>query len=680
MLRPNGYFLLLACIAALQLHAQTDTLGDRMLTGHVRDLLGDADTAKHEGFVTEIVDMVSQQVEEAPGIVYVLTADEIAASGARDLDEALMLIPSFIPGRDEDDLVGFSIRGNWALEGKCLFMLNGMPLNEASFGTFSVGMRIPLDNVSRIEVINGPGSVHGSFAALGAVNIITKDIRDGEGMEVAVTNSQVTDAHRRWANFHGRHRLSEVSELTYAANAITGPRFTGTLPTYKGPINYSDSTMSQTMNGYFSVRRKGFRAQLWGSDHSFAVDDEPYTIRMRTLMAQGEQNLVLTKNTRLTFGGLYRHQLPWWHENDSNWTHHPFNTIDQRTMVNGMLLTHPRQGLQIRLGVQASMDQSRFSTRTPGPVFERNGRADITTWDGAVFGEVVVRGRAGTFIGGARAASNSLSGQYIAPRVAYTKLLGRWNAKFLASKTYKPPTAQNINRHWGEGTLNAESVWTMEAEVGYRPTSGTTVSLCAFDTRVEDLIVAQHDEEGLGYINRGASATRGLELCVHHKARSSGIYLSASTYAVQRMRSDLEDSELPEPYDKGYHGVPQHKIAAVLYWKPWTTGRIDLRGVWTSETYSYLHPPGAVVEGEEDEEAEAEGHENLELVRFADVLRLDAGVSFSFKRMEGFRVRLGCENILDRTAWTLSPHGDGDSALPNAGRQWTIKLEYRFAL
>src|SRR5690349_62896 len=156
MLRAIRIILLfLASPAALLLRAQNDPLIEHMLVGQMHDLLGDQDTTQHKGLTTEVVDMVSQQVQEAPGIVYVLTAEEIAASGSRDLDEALMLIPSFAFGRDEDDLMGVSIRGNWAFEGKCLFMLNGMPLNEASFGTFSLGLRVPVDNVARIVVING---------------------------------------------------------------------------------------------------------------------------------------------------------------------------------------------------------------------------------------------------------------------------------------------------------------------------------------------------------------------------------------------------------------------------------------------------------------------------------------------------------------------------------------------
>src|SRR5690242_10674463 len=83
MLRTIRIHLLFAYTTAVPLYAQTDTLSERMLAGEMRDLLGDTDTTQHKGLTAEIVDMVSQQVQEAPGIVYVLTAEEIAASGSR---------------------------------------------------------------------------------------------------------------------------------------------------------------------------------------------------------------------------------------------------------------------------------------------------------------------------------------------------------------------------------------------------------------------------------------------------------------------------------------------------------------------------------------------------------------------------------------------------------------------
>jgi outer membrane receptor protein involved in Fe transport len=111
---------------------------------------------------------------ESPGIISVITADEILTSGARDLMDVLSLIQGFSFGVDVQGAVGLGIRGNWAHEGKALTLLDGHEMNEVSFGTFSFGGHIPAENIERIEIIRGPGSaIYGGFAELGVINIVT---------------------------------------------------------------------------------------------------------------------------------------------------------------------------------------------------------------------------------------------------------------------------------------------------------------------------------------------------------------------------------------------------------------------------------------------------------------------------------------------------------------------------
>lgn len=108
---------------------------------------------------TQLTDGRSLDVRLATGVVTVLTRAEILASGATDLMGVLKLVPGFTMARDVDDVIGIGIRGIWAQEGKCLFLLNGQTLNDPSYGIFALGERLPLENVERVEVISGPGSV-----------------------------------------------------------------------------------------------------------------------------------------------------------------------------------------------------------------------------------------------------------------------------------------------------------------------------------------------------------------------------------------------------------------------------------------------------------------------------------------------------------------------------------------
>src|SRR4026208_2021993 len=55
-------------------------------------------------------------------------------------------------------------------------MLSGVRLDETiTGGAFAVNLDLPVDNIKRIEIVRGPGSVlYGPGAFLGVINIVTE--------------------------------------------------------------------------------------------------------------------------------------------------------------------------------------------------------------------------------------------------------------------------------------------------------------------------------------------------------------------------------------------------------------------------------------------------------------------------------------------------------------------------
>jgi outer membrane cobalamin receptor len=114
-------------------------------------------------------------VRETQGAVTLITEEDIKLSGARDLIDVLRLVPSLDIGRDVDNVIGVAVRGHWANDARVLVLVDGIMLNETSYGTFAIGQRVALDNISRIEITRSAGSVkYGGNAALAVINIITK--------------------------------------------------------------------------------------------------------------------------------------------------------------------------------------------------------------------------------------------------------------------------------------------------------------------------------------------------------------------------------------------------------------------------------------------------------------------------------------------------------------------------
>src|SRR5579863_3147897 len=82
---------------------------------------------------TAVATKVPTNLRETPGVITVITREEIMDSGARDLQDVLVLVPGFSPGVDVEGVVDFGIRGNWGHEGKMLLLVDGQPMNETLF-------------------------------------------------------------------------------------------------------------------------------------------------------------------------------------------------------------------------------------------------------------------------------------------------------------------------------------------------------------------------------------------------------------------------------------------------------------------------------------------------------------------------------------------------------------------
>ncbi len=129
-----------------------------------------------------------QPVARAPAVATVITAQDIAALGATDLNEALEAVPGLHVSRllTYAGKPIFIIRGIYsAFNPQVLVLLDGVPLTSVFLGDRGdVWGGMPLDNVERIEVMRGPGSaLYGADAFAGVVNVITKTAADIDGTQ-----------------------------------------------------------------------------------------------------------------------------------------------------------------------------------------------------------------------------------------------------------------------------------------------------------------------------------------------------------------------------------------------------------------------------------------------------------------------------------------------------------------
>lgn len=137
-----------------------------------------------------IVTGSQQAITRAPAAATVITARDIAAMGATDLDQALQSVPGLHVSMSNVALNPiYSFRGIATSHNpQVLMLVNGIPITNVLWGNRGqIWGGMPLENVARIEVIRGPGSaLYGADAFSGVINVITKTAADINGTEYGV--------------------------------------------------------------------------------------------------------------------------------------------------------------------------------------------------------------------------------------------------------------------------------------------------------------------------------------------------------------------------------------------------------------------------------------------------------------------------------------------------------------
>ncbi|MCP4346611.1 MAG: TonB-dependent receptor [Desulfobacterales bacterium] len=118
-----------------------------------------------------------------PGTITVLHGSDLESRGFRTVGDAMTLVPGVELITNETGILETLVRGvNRSFSyGNFKTLLNGFPLNKSFWMTPL--LRIPIEQVERIEIIRGPGSsiIYGESAMSGAVNIITREKGPGYG-------------------------------------------------------------------------------------------------------------------------------------------------------------------------------------------------------------------------------------------------------------------------------------------------------------------------------------------------------------------------------------------------------------------------------------------------------------------------------------------------------------------
>jgi outer membrane receptor for ferrienterochelin and colicin len=618
-----------------------------------------------EKLINELIAVASKKplsTRESPGIVSLITEDEIRKSGARDLIDVLRLVPGLDFGVDVEGVVGIGMRGSWAHEGKVLVLVDGQETNEILFATTQFGNHYPVDLIRRVEVIRGPGSaIYGGFAEYGVINIVTKQGADLRGATANLTNGFYSSTIARQnlsvalgdkkgdieysvSGLIGRGGRSDQfytdfdsSSYWMAGNSELNPAFVNAAVNYKGLSfrGIGDFYSTTMRDGYGSV-----------------VSDGAVTEKFNSLYSELKYAWKVSDKLTVTPRFNYKTQSPW--KTDEYEGKDPYDKSASRSLGNVTALYNLSRNFNIVAGAEYYED---LATDNVDSSYFSGGAKSVNYHNYAVFAQSLLKNRLVNVILGARYDKHNAYGDAFVPRVGLTKRYGRFHFKALYSGSFRAPSIENIN-YMTDAGIRPEFTQVGEVELGYQLSRKSILTVNLFDISTQNPIVYFTDEFNNDYyINSGAAGTQGIEAEYRLKSPKGWLTLNYAFYtaASKKQISDYEVADEPA----SLVAFANHKVNL-------SASRQLFRDFSVSPSASIYGPRWGYTS------ADTSGSV-IEKLNPAALLNLFVWYQSPVK---GLSFGLGIYDILDQRFQFIQPYDGGHAPLPGPSREIIFRLHY----
>ncbi len=603
---------------------------------------------------------------ESPGIVTLITQEEIRNSGARDLIDVLRLVPGIDFGMDVEGVVGIGTRGLWAHEGKMLVLLDGQEMNELLFGTNQFGNHFPVDQIKKIEVVRGPGSAtYGGFAEYGVINIITRTAADIDGVSLAGTYGQMQTTTGR-SNFNlSAGKVKKDFEFSLGAFLGSATRSDKNYTDYAGQTYNmaGNSDLNSTLLN-LGMSYKGFSVRgimdLYQTTVRDAYDSSkvtPYPMAFNSYFLELKYSGTLGKQKKLTIVPKlnFKSQSPWQTLPGQDTTSPPYFKDVQRYTGGIMASYNLTRKINFLAGAEAYLDRSQDNIDSS---FFKDGKKEVGYSNQAYYFQGLAKTRFVNFVVGARYDMHSNYGSAFVPRLGLTKKIKKFHFKILYSNSFRSPSVENINL---SSSIKPELTTVLEFEAGYQITRASILTANIFDISTKSPIV-YYDSAGTdNYKNFGAGGSRGIE--VEYRIRSKWGYVIAnySYYSVEH-KDKIADYEIPG-VSSMLLAFPNHKANLNALFKAGKYVGISPSLSFMGERYGYT-------------QLDTAGNSMCEKFKPVVLANLFITVSGFAK---GLTIGVGCYDILGSKYAFIQPYKPlyGNHApLPGPSRELLVKITY----
>jgi outer membrane cobalamin receptor len=503
---------------------------------------------------------VTEAVEDAPSSVSIIRSQELRGMAYPTIAEALRGTRGVYVSDDRSyETLGFRGLGRLGDFGnRVLVLLDGHPTNDDWIGSSYVGYdaRTDLDDVDRIEVVRGPGSVlYGTNAFSGVVNLVSRGVTEPMSTELGAGTSdygvgrgrarvgfRFGDGGAVWASIAAAKASGRDFYFPeYAAEPLAGQArgIDGfTAGTTSGRITYGSFTGSWFLHSRSKQVPTAEFTTIFG-DGGFRQNDTRGFVELKLEPKLSDE---LQLSTRLhvdsyTFRGQYP-RVPGEGGLERDTFDGAWVGAEERAVIT------PGAGIRLTLGGEI---QSHF-------VVHQTARDDSGSYlddrkpyrvEAAYLLADLPLGSAVRLSAGSRLDHYSTFGSSNNPRVGLiVRPYEGGNLKVLAGKAFRAPSVYELGYNDGGITqraspgLGPETIYSGELEFSHRFSSAVSATISAYGNLAEDLIVTRGSSttaDPLHYENSSATVFAiGAEAEVRRDFKQG--WMVAASYSVEHSR------------------------------------------------------------------------------------------------------------------------------------------------
>ena len=650
LLIPTLLFLFGSGIA----HAQKVTDYDAMSLGDLMDVR------------IKVASMKEQTSMESPGVITVISGEEIRTRGARDLMDILETVPGFDFGVDVEGVTGLGVRGNWAHEGKALLLIDGQVMNEGLYSTLQFGIHYPLNGIKRIEIIRGPGSViYGDYAEYAVINIITEKPEEINGIKATVEYGQMKESYARRGGAFSVGKSFHNYAFDLKGSFIEGNRSDNIYKDVYGnsfDMTGNSKLKNNFMNLGFQYKNLSIRAisdiyQNTSLDEYQGIVDKAYIHQFNSYFLEVKHKINFSDKCTLTNWVNYKHQTPWRLNNSGNELPVNFNITNQRFTFNSQIQYDANKTISITGGLESYFDHS--DKNITGQVFTSTNSSSLSYFNTSLYAQLLWKNKIANLTIGARQNFNSNYTGTLVPRLCLTKSIRSFHFKTMYSLAYRAPGAENIDL--GKN-IKPEKTGVLEFETGYQINKHLYILMNAYDIQTKDPIIYYYDQSTKqeGYTNKKESGTQGIEAEINYVIQKVHFRSGYSWYSAAN-KAKLDEYAVPDD-NKALLGFANEKFFMMMTGSISRDFSASAQVIARGKRYyiGYINAdnkPGYQTEG--------------------GSIKLNITTEWQHFLHRNIVVSAGIYNVFNYQETYIQPYNSLHAPLPGTGREFMIRVSFQ---